>query len=126
MFAPAEIVTRTASKFSPPPSMLLKDDSVPLVGEERGVGGVVEILKAKYGCGKGQRLKVIGETGALLQFEGGKTAPKNQEDKGWKWVVREDDDTLKAAESAGTAADLEASGEPREAEEAAATSAVVQ
>merc|ERR1712066_1150660 len=97
MFAPAEIVSRTASKFSPPPSMLLKEDSVPMVGEERGVGGVVEFLKAKYGCGKGQRLKVIGETGSLLQFEGGKTAPKNHEHTGWRWVLREEEEGKIAA-----------------------------
>merc|ERR1712147_218695 len=48
-------------------------------------------MGAKYGCGKGQRLRVIGETCTLLQFDGGKTAPKNQEDKGWKWVTREEE-----------------------------------
>merc|ERR1712232_494308 len=100
MFSPAEIVSRNDSKFAPPPSVLIKDDSVPMVGEERGVGGVVEILKPKYGYGKGRRLKVIGETGNLLQFEGGKTAPKNHENSGWKWVLREEENIRLAAAKA--------------------------
>jgi len=105
MFAPAEIVSRVASKFAPPPSVEIKDDSVPMVGEERGVGGVVEVLKPKYGCGKGQRLKVIGETGNLLQFEGGRTAPKNHENTGWKWILREEEDLRLAAARADQDAD---------------------
>merc|ERR1719284_1339021 len=89
---PEEVIGED-SKFAPPPRITYDEEpSGPLVGEDRGVGGVVEILKPKYGCGKGQRLKVIGETGSLLQFEGGKTAPKNQEDKGWKWVLREEEE----------------------------------
>merc|ERR1719359_336511 len=46
MFAPAEIVTRMESKFSPPPTAALQEDTSAMVGEERGVGGVVEIIKA--------------------------------------------------------------------------------
>eukprot|EP00421_Protoceratium_reticulatum_P009645 CAMPEP_0168373920 /NCGR_PEP_ID=MMETSP0228-20121227/9035_1 /TAXON_ID=133427 /ORGANISM="Protoceratium reticulatum, Strain CCCM 535 (=CCMP 1889)" /LENGTH=774 /DNA_ID=CAMNT_0008386853 /DNA_START=51 /DNA_END=2375 /DNA_ORIENTATION=- len=96
LFAPPELVLRQESKFAPPPESA--KDGPMLIGDDRGIGGVIEILKAKYGCGKGQRLRVIGETPALLQFEGGKTAPKNQEDKGWKWVMREEEETRLAAE----------------------------
>jgi len=93
MFAVPEEVYGEDSKFAPaskPTPVAIEDDAeLPMIGDERGVGGVVEIVKAKYGCAKGQRLKVIGETDSLLQFEGGKTAPKNQEDRGWKWVLRQ-------------------------------------
>ncbi|CAJ1361215.1 unnamed protein product [Effrenium voratum] len=63
----------------------------PLEGKVKGIGGVIEMLRAKYGCSKGQRLQVIGETNALLQFEGGRTAPKNHEGTGWKWVISSGD-----------------------------------
>merc|ERR1712232_1049593 len=90
MFALPEEVTGSDSKFAQPVRVCFEDEpSGPLMGQDRGVGGVVEVLKAKYGCGKGQRLRVIGETDTLLQFEDGKTAPKNHEDKGWKWVLKE-------------------------------------
>lgn len=67
MFAAPEVVSRNESKFAPPLAIVAEE--VVIMGEERGVGGVVEILKAKYGCSKGQRLRVIGETGTLVQFE---------------------------------------------------------
>lgn len=92
LYAPPEVVTRQASKFAP--AACTADEDLNLVGDEKGIGGVVEMLKAKYGCAKGQRLKVIGETGSLLQFEGGKTAPKNHENTGWKWVVRKEESKI--------------------------------
>ncbi|CAE7700762.1 SLC24A1 [Symbiodinium sp. CCMP2456] len=65
---------------------------------------VVEMLKAKYGCLKGQRARVIGETQSLLQFEGGKTAPKAHEGSGWKWVIREEEESKQSAAEAQLAA----------------------
>lgn len=94
LYAPPEEVFAWESRFAPPP---IEDEDSALVGESPGVGGVVEILKAKYGCSKGQRIRVIGETHSLLQFEGGKTAPKNHEDSGWKWVIREEEEVKQSA-----------------------------
>eukprot|EP00439_Symbiodinium_sp_Y106_P066383 s1784_g10.t2 len=68
------------------------------------IAGVVEMLKAKYGCLKGQRARVIGETQSLLQFEGGKTAPKAHEGSGWKWVIREEEESKQSAAEAQLAA----------------------
>lgn len=64
----------------------------PLVGTVKGIGGVVEILKPKYGCQKGQRFTVIGETGGPFtgnwQLEGKKTIPKTHlKEGGWRWVI---------------------------------------
>lgn len=101
LYAPPEEVLAWESRFAPPP---IEDEDSALVGESPGVGGVVEILKAKYGCSKGQRIRVIGETHALLQFEGGKTAPKNHEDSGWKWVIREEEEVKQSAAQAQMAA----------------------
>lgn len=70
-----------------------------MVGNVKGVGGVVEILKSKYGCTKGQRYRVIGECGGAVgmwRLEGEKkgiekTVPKNHvKEGGWKWVVESD------------------------------------
>eukprot|EP00913_Durusdinium_trenchii_P022973 g21570.t2 len=91
-----------------PESFVTEETSGPLVGQVKGIGGVIEMLRAKYGCSKGQRLRVIGETPALLQFEGGKTAPKNHEGSGWKWVIGSDassgqkDEVSRQAEMAAT------------------------
>lgn len=101
LYAPPEEVFAWESRFAPPP---IEDEDSALVGESPGVGGVVEILKAKYGCSKGQRIRVIGETHSLLQFEGGKTAPKNHEDSGWKWVIREEEEVKQSAAQAQMAA----------------------
>mmetsp|Transcript_35221 Transcript_35221/g.76934 ORF Transcript_35221/g.76934 Transcript_35221/m.76934 type:complete len:512 (+) Transcript_35221:81-1616(+) len=125
MFAMPEEVSQEESRFAPAiePKKAIE---MPLMGDERGIGGVVEVLKAKYGCGKGQRLRVIGETGTLLQFEGGKTAPKNHEDKGWKWVMRIEEEAKLAAERAAEEAQLAEERRQREkkaAEEAAKAAA---
>jgi len=86
MFAAPQAVAQEESRFAPPAAGRTPDEAL-VAGNVCGVGGVVEITKAKYGCGKGQKLKVIGETSALWQFEDGKTAPKNHEGSGWKWVL---------------------------------------
>mmetsp|Transcript_19259 Transcript_19259/g.41488 ORF Transcript_19259/g.41488 Transcript_19259/m.41488 type:complete len:487 (-) Transcript_19259:17-1477(-) len=88
LYAPPEVVDQEDSRFAPPPipTIAHHDDGALTAVNDSGVGAIVEILKAKYGCAKGQRLRCIGETGTLLQFEGGKTAPKDHEGKGWKWV----------------------------------------
>jgi len=119
LYAPPEEVAANESRFAPPP---LEDSDSALVGESPGVGGVVEILKAKYGCSKGQRIRVIGETHALLQFEGGKTAPKNHEDSGWKWVIREEEEVKQSAAEAQMAA-LKQAAAAQQAQVAAAKAA---
>eukprot|EP00933_Yihiella_yeosuensis_P020898 TRINITY_DN16668_c0_g3_i1.p1 TRINITY_DN16668_c0_g3~~TRINITY_DN16668_c0_g3_i1.p1 ORF type:complete len:473 (-),score=113.69 TRINITY_DN16668_c0_g3_i1:110-1528(-) len=67
------------------------DDKPPPVGKVKGIDGVVEILKNKYSCQKGQRFKVIGETGGPAgnwRLEEGKTVPKlHWKEGGWKWVL---------------------------------------
>ncbi|CAJ1362351.1 unnamed protein product [Effrenium voratum] len=105
LYAPPEEVSAKESRFAPPETA---EGGAALVGDSPGVGGVVEFLKAKYGCSKGQRLKVIGETQALLQFEGGKTAPKDHEGSGWKWVIREEEEVRQSAAQAQLAALQEA------------------
>merc|ERR1712066_282274 len=87
-------------------------------GEARGVGGVVEMLKAKYGCARGQRLRVIGETSALLQFEGGKTVPKNHEGSGFRWVFREEEEAKLAKQAKDEAARQAQAEEAKKAEAA--------
>jgi len=63
----------------------------PLVGSTKGVGGVVEVLKQKYGCSKGQRLKVVGDNGGpagIWLLESDKSVPKTHwKEGGWKWVL---------------------------------------
>lgn len=59
-----------------------------------GVDGVVEILKHKYECRKGERYRVIGERGGPgaghWRLEKGKTIPKTHvKEGGWRWVLEE-------------------------------------
>eukprot|EP00401_Gymnodinium_catenatum_P010086 CAMPEP_0117541668 /NCGR_PEP_ID=MMETSP0784-20121206/44138_1 /TAXON_ID=39447 /ORGANISM="" /LENGTH=302 /DNA_ID=CAMNT_0005338371 /DNA_START=108 /DNA_END=1012 /DNA_ORIENTATION=+ len=69
------------------------EDRSKLVGQKKGVGGVVEILKQKYGCSKGERYRVIGERCGpaglwRLASEPEKTIPKmHLKQGGWRWVV---------------------------------------
>lgn len=51
-----------------------------------GIGGVVEINKARYGCRRGDRLEVVGESAKLWKLVGKKTIPKEHEGAGWHWV----------------------------------------
>lgn len=99
ILAPLEEVSRQESRFASSTGKVA-EDAASIAGEDCGVGGVVEIVKAKYGCGKGQRFRVIGETSTLLQFEGGKTAPKDHENKGWRWVLREEEEAKLLAQRA--------------------------
>lgn len=66
-----------------------------LVGKVKGVGGVIEILRQKYGCSKGQRLQVIGEHGGpagMWRLEDDKTVPKTHfKEGGWRWVLEQED-----------------------------------
>jgi len=95
IYAKPEEVRREESRFAPPPAKGTEDNGGLLVGDVRGVGGVVEILRAKYGCSRGQRMRVIGETNGLLQFEGGKTVPKNHEGSGYRWVLQSGEEAAK-------------------------------
>lgn len=105
LYAPPEEVGAMESKFaSSVDSARGGSAGQTLMGDAPGVGGVVEMLKAKYGCLKGQRARVIGETQSLLQFEGGKTAPKAHEGSGWKWVIREEEESKQSAAEAQLAA----------------------
>lgn len=90
LFAPPEVVDRSSSKFQPfvPGATLAKEDESSLVGDVKGIGGVIEVLKPKFGFARGQRARVIGEKPGILQFEGGKTVPKHAEGAAWKWMMR--------------------------------------
>ncbi|CAE7442938.1 SLC38A6, partial [Symbiodinium necroappetens] len=61
--APQEVRSEN-SRFAPPPetdpdSFVTEELEGPLTSEVKGIGGVIEMLRAKYGCSKGQRLRVI-------------------------------------------------------------------
>eukprot|EP00927_Polykrikos_kofoidii_P013681 TRINITY_DN15947_c0_g1_i2.p1 TRINITY_DN15947_c0_g1~~TRINITY_DN15947_c0_g1_i2.p1 ORF type:complete len:377 (+),score=52.58 TRINITY_DN15947_c0_g1_i2:84-1214(+) len=91
---PAEIIRRSEvppseRRFVTPATEAVVEE--PLEGTVCGVGGVIEVTKCKYGCTRGQRLKVIGQKGEFWQCSGGKTMAKNQKDKGWRWVIRKPD-----------------------------------
>ncbi|CAE7644481.1 SLC38A6, partial [Symbiodinium sp. KB8] len=79
----------------------LEEDRSKLVGKVKGVDGVVEILKPKYECRRGDRYRVIGEHGGpagMWRLEGGKTVPKTHvKEGGWKWVLEEPEPEAKAA-----------------------------
>jgi len=112
MFTQAEVVPTSESRFAKPVAPANKlletirreaeERERPngiLAGESIGIGGVVEILAMrKYGCTKGARLRCIGETSTLLQFEGGKTAPKMHEGVGWRWVLLSEEKLKKETE----------------------------
>lgn len=57
------------------------------VSNIEGVGGVVEIARASYGCRRGDRLEVVGESRKLWKLMGKKTIPKDHEGAGWTWVL---------------------------------------
>jgi len=65
---------------------------VPLLpaGNFEGVGGVVEIARASYGCRRGDRLQVVGESRKLWKLMGKKTIPKEHEGTGWAWVLEDE------------------------------------
>lgn len=117
LYAPPEVVKASHSRFASAAATASDEPEEP-IGNEKGIGGSVEILKAKYGCGKGQRLKVIGETGDLLKFEGGKTAPKIHEGTGWRWVMREEEQSKSAAQKAAEEARVAEAQKAAEAEAA--------
>ncbi|CAJ1362907.1 unnamed protein product [Effrenium voratum] len=79
----------------------LEEDRSKLVGKVKGVDGVVEVLKNKYECLKGERYRVIGERGGpagMWRLEGGKTIPKTHvKEGGWKWVLEEPEPEAKLA-----------------------------
>lgn len=57
----------------------------------KGVGGVVELLRTKYACNKGDRYLVVGETSNAPELwlldDGVRVVPKVHENKGWAWVA---------------------------------------
>eukprot|EP00931_Biecheleriopsis_adriatica_P004792 TRINITY_DN106410_c0_g1_i1.p1 TRINITY_DN106410_c0_g1~~TRINITY_DN106410_c0_g1_i1.p1 ORF type:complete len:563 (+),score=172.19 TRINITY_DN106410_c0_g1_i1:74-1762(+) len=69
----------------------VEEDRSKLTGKVKGIDGVVEILKKKYECEKGQRFRVIGELGGpagIWKLELGKTIPKTHvKEGGWRWVM---------------------------------------
>mmetsp|Transcript_62748 Transcript_62748/g.147126 ORF Transcript_62748/g.147126 Transcript_62748/m.147126 type:complete len:478 (+) Transcript_62748:55-1488(+) len=79
----------------------LEEDRSKLVGKVKGVDGVVEILKAKYECMKGDRYRVIGDHGGpagMWRLECGKTVPKTHvKEGGWRWVLEEPEPEAKLA-----------------------------
>lgn len=78
---------RRCAGFGKPP----EPEKPPLVGNTKGIGGVIEVLKQKYGCSKSQRLTVIGEKGGpagLWLLDTDKSVPKTHwKEGGWKWVL---------------------------------------
>lgn len=80
---------------------VLEEDKSTLVGKVKGVEGVVEILKNKYDCLKGERYRVVGERGGpagMWRLEGGKTIPKTHvKEGGWRWVLEEPEPEAKLA-----------------------------
>eukprot|EP00928_Gymnodinium_smaydae_P094856 TRINITY_DN803_c0_g1_i1.p1 TRINITY_DN803_c0_g1~~TRINITY_DN803_c0_g1_i1.p1 ORF type:complete len:396 (-),score=114.55 TRINITY_DN803_c0_g1_i1:66-1253(-) len=117
---PSERRLGTAAGGATPAASAGAEDE-PLEGTVCGVGGVVEVIKAKYGCGGGQRLKVIGQTATIWQCEGGKTVPKAHNNSGWRWVMRGEAAEKKAAAAAATQAAKDAEKKKKAAAEAAAT-----
>lgn len=63
-----------------------------LMYSEIGIGGVVEILRARYGCCRGDRICVVGESLKLWKLHGGSTIPKEHAGNGWKWVLKAEED----------------------------------
>jgi len=62
-----------------------------LGGTVADVGGVIEVgPKAKYGCVKGQRVKVVGQTPVLWMCkdvdDGDKMINKAHKNNGWRWI----------------------------------------
>jgi len=67
-------------------------------GGGRGIGGMIEALRSKYGLEKGGQYLVVGESGGpggLWKLEGGRTVPKpHLKEGGWRWVcdaIKEDE-----------------------------------
>lgn len=56
-----------------------------------GIGGTIMILRAKYDCARGEKLRCIGEKKDIWQFEGKKSAPKNHEGQGYRWLLDGED-----------------------------------
>lgn len=80
---------------------VLEEDRSKLVGTVKGIDGVVEILKTKYDCLKGERYRVVGDRGGpagMWRLDGGKTIPKTHvKEGGWKWVLEEPEPEAKLA-----------------------------
>jgi hypothetical protein len=51
---------------------------------------MVEILKARYGCTEGQRLRVASDAKQQWRLDPGNLIPKNQRNKTWKWLTEEE------------------------------------
>lgn len=134
-YAKIKEVPKEESRFAPPagaapvldPAEEAARKNAELIGNIRGIGGVVEMVKAKYGCQKGQRFKVVGESGGmggLWKLEGNRTIPKPQVNDGWKWVMSQGDDPQKKPSKAavpGGASPTPAASSPVAAEEAKAS-----
>lgn len=71
------------------------EDKSRLVGAVKGTGGVVQILKAKYGCSKMEKYRVVGDSGGaagIWKLEGEKCIPKTHlKQGGWKWVLQDEE-----------------------------------
>mmetsp|Transcript_5187 Transcript_5187/g.16790 ORF Transcript_5187/g.16790 Transcript_5187/m.16790 type:complete len:752 (-) Transcript_5187:9-2264(-) len=87
LYTSPEEVQRTESKFAQAELPKARRSSETFSGGIEGIGGMVEILGKKYGCAKGERLRCVGERGALWQLEGGKSAPKAHEGIGFRWIL---------------------------------------
>eukprot|EP00928_Gymnodinium_smaydae_P070481 TRINITY_DN54307_c0_g1_i1.p1 TRINITY_DN54307_c0_g1~~TRINITY_DN54307_c0_g1_i1.p1 ORF type:complete len:286 (-),score=36.91 TRINITY_DN54307_c0_g1_i1:196-1053(-) len=62
------------------------------------IGNFVQIQRAKYGCHRGDRLRVNGSSAKLWKLDGGKTIPKDHMGTGWTWVPSGEDVVADALE----------------------------
>eukprot|EP00929_Paragymnodinium_shiwhaense_P112793 TRINITY_DN81067_c0_g1_i1.p1 TRINITY_DN81067_c0_g1~~TRINITY_DN81067_c0_g1_i1.p1 ORF type:complete len:303 (+),score=29.51 TRINITY_DN81067_c0_g1_i1:60-968(+) len=73
---------------------VLRDD------DSGSIGRVVHVQRARYGCHRGDRLRISGSSAKLWKLEGGKTIPKDHEGTGWMWVPAPVDELPRDSEDA--------------------------
>eukprot|EP00931_Biecheleriopsis_adriatica_P016294 TRINITY_DN12052_c0_g1_i3.p1 TRINITY_DN12052_c0_g1~~TRINITY_DN12052_c0_g1_i3.p1 ORF type:complete len:343 (-),score=92.41 TRINITY_DN12052_c0_g1_i3:99-1127(-) len=91
------VVKASESRFARPagsvdPDSAAKEEAAPMEGSVADVGGVIEVgPKAKYGCTKGQRVRVVGSTPVLWlckdSEDGDKMINKAHRNNGWRWIL---------------------------------------
>ena len=69
-----------------------------MLRKPQGIGDTIEIMENRYGCTKGERLLVIGLTNTCASWKvedagrNRRVIPVDQEGKGWRWVLPEEDE----------------------------------
>ncbi|CAE8591013.1 unnamed protein product [Polarella glacialis] len=87
--SPRTATTRPTTTTQTTPTTTTIDHDRSDCCDSRGVGGLIEITRARYGCKRGFRQRVVGESPKLWKLEGAKTCPKDHEGTGWVWVEEE-------------------------------------